>query len=71
MPSAAPISSMLAAAARPGADHLLQRDDVGVDLAQHRGDAIGPRAAIHAAAAMDVVGDDAQRRPSRRDVTTL
>ena len=52
----------LAAAARPGADHFLQRDDVRVDVPQHGGDAIGPRPSIHPAAAMDVVGDDAQRR---------
>ena len=38
----------VAAAARPGADHFLQRDDVGVDVAQHGGDSLGPRAPIHA-----------------------
>ena len=52
----------VAAAVRAGADHFLQRDDVGVDRAQHRGDALGPRPAVEAAAAMDVVGGDAQRR---------
>ena len=31
----------VAAAVRPGADHFLQRDDVGVDVAQDRGDAFG------------------------------
>ena len=52
----------VAAAVRSGADHLLQRDDVGADVAEHAGDALGFGAAIHAAAAMNVVGDDAQQR---------
>ena len=56
----------VAAAVRPGADHFLQRDDVGVDRAQHRGDPLRARAAVQAAAAMDVVGGDAQRRGRRR-----
>src|SRR5438132_4961093 len=53
------------AAVRAGADDFLQRDDVGVDRAQHGGDASGTRAAIEAAAAMDVVGRDAERRARR------
>ena len=51
----------VAAATRPGADHFLQRDDVCVDVSQHGGDALGSRPPIHPAAAMDVVGDDAER----------
>ena len=35
----------VAAAVRAGADHFLQRDDVGVDGAEDRGDPLGPRAA--------------------------
>ena len=61
MPSAAPSLLGVPAAVRPRADHFLQRDDVGVDGAQHGGDAIGTRAAVEAAAAVDVVGGDAQR----------
>ena len=48
----------LAGAAGAGADHLLQRDDVGVDRAQDLDDARRHGAAIHAAAAVDVVGGD-------------
>ena len=48
----------LAGAIRAGADHLLQRDDVGVQFANHFGDARRHRPAVHAAAAMDVVGRD-------------
>ena len=58
----------VAAAARPGADHFLQRDDVGVDGAEHGGDALGTRAPVEAAAAMDVVGGDAQRRRARESL---
>src|SRR6266571_2185701 len=50
------------AAARPGADDLLQRDYVRVYRAEHRGDPLRTRAAVDAAAAMYVVGRDAQRR---------
>ena len=56
----------VAAGRRSGADHFLQRDDVGVDRAQHRRDAIRARAAVEAAAAMNVVGRDAKSRASRR-----
>ena len=49
----------LPGAGRARADHFLQRDDVGVDVAQHLDDARRVDAAIHAAAAMDVVGGDA------------
>ena len=55
----------VAAAARPRADDFLQRHDVGVDRAEHRRDPLGTGAAVEAAAAMDVVGCDAQRRPRR------
>ena len=50
----------LAGAGRARANHLLQRDDVGVDVAEHFGDAQRRRAPIHAAAAMDVVGRDSE-----------
>jgi hypothetical protein len=53
----------MAAAVRPRADHFLECDDVGVDGAEHRGDPIGTSPAVEAAAAMNVVGGDAQRRP--------
>ena len=46
------------AAAQPRADHFLQRDDIGADVAQHGGDSLGPRAPIHPDRPMDVVGDD-------------
>ena len=62
MPSAAPSSSAWPPPLRSGADHFLQRDDVGVDRAQHGGDPLGTRASVEAAAAMHVVGRDAQRR---------
>ena len=48
----------LSGAGRAGADHFLQRDDVGVQLADHLGHARRHRPAIHPAAAMDVVGRD-------------
>ena len=50
IPSAGADFLDMARAARPGADDLLQRDDIGVDVAQHGGDPIGTRAPIHAAA---------------------
>ncbi len=56
----------VAPAARTGADHFLQRDDVGVDGAQHGGDPFGARPAVESAAPVDVVGRDAQRHGSRR-----
>ena len=49
----------LARLERAGADHFLQRDDVGVDGREHAGDAFEARAAVEAAAAMNVVGGDA------------
>src|SRR6185436_20003116 len=52
----------MAAVVRPGADHFLQRDDVGVDRFQDGGGAFGAGPSVEAAAAMDVVGRDAQRR---------
>ena len=51
----------LAGLERRGAHHFLQRDDVGVDGGQHRGDALQPRPAIEPAAAVDIVGGDAER----------
>src|SRR5256885_9976244 len=53
----------VAAAVRSGADHFLQRDDVGVDGVEHGGDSIRTGAAVEPTAAMNVVGGDAQRRP--------
>jgi hypothetical protein len=49
------------AAAGPGAHDLLQRHDIGANRAQHVNNPIGARAPVETAAAMDVVGDDAQR----------
>lgn len=40
------------------ANHLLERDDVGVERPQHVGDAFGTGAAVESAAAVDVIGDD-------------
>ena len=48
----------LPGAGRSRADHFLQRDHVGVDVAQHLDDARRLDAAVHAAAAVDVVGGD-------------
>jgi len=53
------------AAVRPRPHDFLQRDDVGVDGAEDGGNAVGTRAAIDAAAAVDVVGRDAKRRTRR------
>ena len=50
----------VAGAGQPGPDHFLQRDDVRVDRGEHRGDALGAHAPVEAAAAVDVVGRDAQ-----------
>jgi len=52
----------VADAARSGADHLLQRDDIGVDRGEHGGDPIGPRAPVESPTPMDVVGDDSEGR---------
>ena len=60
MPSAAPISSACPAPDGPAPIDFLQRDDVGVDLAQDFGDPHRRRPPIHAAAAVDVVGRDAE-----------
>lgn len=51
----------MARAARSRADHLLERDDVGVDGAQYRGHPIGSSPAVHASAAVNVVGHHPQR----------
>ena len=56
----------LAGAGRAGPNHFLQRDDVGIDVAQHFGNALRRRAPIHAAAAMDVVGRDSELDVGRR-----
>jgi hypothetical protein len=41
------------------ADHFLQRNHIGIQVAQHVGDAKGHRPPVEPAAAVDVVGDDA------------
>jgi hypothetical protein len=51
----------LAAAVRPRANHFLQRDDVSFEIAEHCSDPLRAAASIQSDAAMDVVGDDAQR----------
>jgi hypothetical protein len=53
------------AAARPGPDHFLKRDDIGIDRAQDGCDTIGTGAAVEAAASMNVVGRNPQRRTRR------
>ena len=45
---------------RPGANHFLQRDDVGLEAGEHVDGALRHGAPIHAAAAMNVVGDDSE-----------
>ena len=55
----------MARGVRAGADHLLQRDDVGVDRPDDSAIAGRTGAAVEAAAAVDVVGGDAQRAPVR------
>ena len=52
----------MSAVVRAGADHFLQRDDVRVDGAKDGGGSFRTRAAVKAAAAMNVVCGDAQRR---------
>ena len=49
--------------ARPGANDFLQRDDVGLDCADHLRNPRRIGAPVEPAAAMDVVGGDAQRAP--------
>jgi hypothetical protein len=44
---------------RTGANHFLERDDVGIDHREHAGDALETGAAVETAAAMNVVGGDA------------
>lgn len=44
---------------------LLQGDDMGVDLTDHRADPSGIPAPIGADGAMDIVGGDADRRHGR------
>jgi hypothetical protein len=46
----------------PGPDHFLQRHDIGVDRAQDLRDPLGARASVDSAAAMHVVGRNAERR---------
>ncbi len=48
----------VAGAVRAGADHFLQRDDVGLDRPDHFRNTRGHRPAVEAAAAVDVVGGD-------------
>jgi hypothetical protein len=47
--------------ARSRADDFLKCDDVRADMSQHGRDAIGLGPPVHSAAAMDVVGHDAER----------
>ena len=49
-------------AAGPCSHDFLQRHHIGVDRAEHRGDAIGPRPTVESAPAVNVVRDDAERR---------
>ena len=56
----------LAGLQRTGANHFLERDDIGIDRRQHAGDALEPRAAVEAAGAMNVVGGDAHRARALR-----
>ena len=51
----------LARPALAGADHLLQRHDVGVESGDDRRDTLRRGAGVHAAAAVHVVGGDAHR----------
>jgi len=55
----------MAAAARPGPDHLLQRDDIGIDRPQDGCDTIRTGAAVEAAASMNVVSGNPQSRTRR------
>ncbi len=48
---------------RPGADHFLQRDHIGFDRTKHGRSPLRTDAAVDAAATMDVVGRDPDRRP--------
>ena len=51
----------MARVVRPRANDFLQRDDVGIEPREHVDRALGHGAPVHAAAAMDVVGDDSER----------
>src|SRR5690606_10664745 len=51
---------VFAAGALPAAVEFLERDDVGIEVAQHAGDAVGREASVEAFAVVDVVGDDAE-----------
>jgi len=55
------------AAAGPGADHFLQRHDVGADVIDDLRNPVRAGAAVQAAATMDVVGGDAERTDAGRD----
>src|SRR5215212_2459664 len=48
---------------RSGSDHLLQRNDVGIDRANDLGGSRRIRPAVEAAAAVDVVSGDTKRAP--------
>ena len=61
----------VAAAVRTGADHFLQRHDVGVERSDHGRGALRPRAAVEAPAAMNVVGRDAERPVGRGHYTMI
>ncbi len=43
---------------RSGTDHFLERDDVGIDLTEDLDDSRAAHAAVHTAAAMNIVGCD-------------
>ena len=53
----------MAVSVRAGPDHFLKRNDVGANLAEHVRDPVRASAPIDAARAMDVVGDNPERRP--------
>ncbi len=56
----------LSGSSRSGPDHFLQRHDVGIDVAQDLDDAVRCGTAIHAAAAVNVVGRDSDVDGRRR-----
>src|SRR5581483_449790 len=60
----------VAHAGRARADDFLQRHDVRLDGREDVDDALGPRASIESAAAMHVVGDDADVDSHRGSIRT-
>ena len=61
----------LAGAGVPRAQHFLQRDDVGLDVAEHTDDAVRTRPSIKPARAMDVVGRDSELDPRPRHTAII